>query len=29
MKDFRSRKWAEANLKTLLIYHLNGIKALI
>jgi len=29
LKDFRSRKWAEANLKTLLTYHLNGIKALI
>jgi AcrR family transcriptional regulator len=29
MRDYRSRKWAEANLKTLLIYHLNGIKALI
>jgi len=29
LTDFRSRKWAEANLKTLLTYHLNGIKALI
>ena len=29
LKDFRSRKWAEANLKTLLTYHLSGIKALI
>jgi len=29
LKDYRSRKWAEANLKTLLTYHLNGIKALI
>ncbi len=29
LQDFRGRKWAEANLKTLLTYHLNGIKALI
>jgi AcrR family transcriptional regulator len=29
LKDYRSRKWAKANMKTLLTYHLNGIKALI
>ncbi len=28
LKEFRSRPWAEQNLKTLLTYHLNGIKAL-
>ena len=28
MKDYRSQQWAEENLKTLLTYHLNGIKAL-
>ena len=28
MKDFRSRHWAEQNLKTLLTYHLNGISSL-
>jgi AcrR family transcriptional regulator len=29
LKDFRSREWAEENLKTLFTYHINGIKALI
>ncbi len=28
LKDYRDRAWAEANMKTLLTYHLNGIKAL-
>jgi AcrR family transcriptional regulator len=28
MKDFRSRDWAEQNLKILLTYHLNGISSL-
>jgi AcrR family transcriptional regulator len=28
LKDYRSREWAEENLRTLLTYHLNGIKAL-
>ena len=28
IKDYRSQAWAEENLKTLLTYHLNGIKAL-
>ena len=29
LKDYRSREWAEENLRTLLTYHLNGIKALL
>jgi AcrR family transcriptional regulator len=29
LKDFRSPEWAEANMRTLLTYHLNGIKALV
>ncbi len=29
LKDFRSREWAEANLKMLLTYHVGGIQALI
>ena len=28
LKDYRSKEWAEQNLRTLLTYHLNGIKAL-
>jgi AcrR family transcriptional regulator len=28
LKDYRDRAWAEANMKTLLTYHLNGIKSL-
>jgi AcrR family transcriptional regulator len=28
LKDYRDQTWAEANMKTLLTYHLNGIKAL-
>jgi hypothetical protein len=28
LKDFRSRQWAEQNLKTLLTYHLSGISSL-
>lgn len=28
LKEYRGRSWAEANIKTLLTYHLNGIKAL-
>jgi AcrR family transcriptional regulator len=28
LKDFRSQSWAEGNFRTLLTYHLNGIKAL-
>jgi AcrR family transcriptional regulator len=28
LNDYRSREWAEANLRTLLTYHLNGIKAI-
>lgn len=28
LKDYRSREWAEGNLRTLLTYHINGIKAL-
>jgi AcrR family transcriptional regulator len=28
LKDYRSREWAEQNLRTLLTYHLSGIKAL-
>jgi len=28
LRDYRSREWAEENLRTLLTYHLNGIKAL-
>jgi AcrR family transcriptional regulator len=28
LKDYRSKEWAEDNLRTLLTYHLNGIKAL-
>ncbi len=28
LKDYRSREWAEQNLKTLLTYHLNGISSL-
>ncbi len=28
LKDYRSREWAEASLRTLLTYHLNGTKAL-
>ena len=28
LRDYRSKEWAEANLRTLLTYHLNGIKAL-
>jgi AcrR family transcriptional regulator len=29
LKDFRSRQWAEENIRVLLTYHLNGIKALM
>jgi AcrR family transcriptional regulator len=29
LQDYRDQAWAEANMKTLLTYHLNGIKALI
>jgi AcrR family transcriptional regulator len=29
LKDYRSREWSEQNLRTILTYHLNGIKALI
>ena len=29
LKDYRNREWAEANLRTLLTYHLSGIKALL
>ena len=29
MKDYRSREWVEQNLRTILTYHLNGIKALV
>lgn len=28
LKDYRGREWAETNLRSLLVYHLNGIKAL-
>jgi hypothetical protein len=28
LKDYRSKEWAQDNLRTLLTYHLNGIKAL-
>ncbi len=28
LKDYRSQQWVEANLRALLIYHINGIKAL-
>ena len=28
LKDYRSREWAEASLRTLLTYHLSGLKAL-
>jgi AcrR family transcriptional regulator len=29
LKDYKNQAWAETNLRTLLTYHLNGIKALI
>jgi len=29
LEDYRSKEWAEENLRTLLTYHLNGIKALV
>jgi AcrR family transcriptional regulator len=29
MKDYRSREWAEENIRALLTYHLNGIKGMI
>ena len=29
LKDYRDKSWAEENLRILLTYHLNGIKALI
>lgn len=29
LKDYRSQAWAEDNFRTLLTYHLNGIKALV
>jgi AcrR family transcriptional regulator len=29
LKDYRSQSWAEENIRTLLTYHLNGIKALM
>jgi AcrR family transcriptional regulator len=28
LKDYRSKDWAEQNLRTILTYHLNGVKAL-
>jgi AcrR family transcriptional regulator len=28
LKDYKSKEWAEANIRALLTYHLNGIKAL-
>ena len=28
LKDYRSKEWAEENLRVLLTYHVNGIKAL-
>jgi AcrR family transcriptional regulator len=28
LRDYRSKEWTEENLRTLLTYHLNGIKAL-
>jgi AcrR family transcriptional regulator len=28
LKDYKNREWAEANLRTMLTYHLNGIKSL-
>ena len=28
LKDYRGKEWAEENLRTLLTYHLNGIKAI-
>jgi AcrR family transcriptional regulator len=28
LRDYRSKEWAEQNLRTILTYHLNGIKAL-